>query len=128
MKIIDFSGTFETEDADQIADRLRSIRDGDFGAFYVAGASNYPYVAVHFNAEVAYLHYFPSDGHPGFQPTGMTPNGFADHVHFLNIDGTEGSAFDMPASTIVDAETAIAAVLEFATNVEMPLSIDWCEL
>ncbi|WP_141631526.1 Imm1 family immunity protein [Rhodopirellula baltica] len=34
----------------------------------------------------------------------------------------------MPASTLVDAETAIHAILEFAATGDMPHSIQWFEL
>ena len=128
MKIHDLSGAIELSDVSQIADRLRSVRNGTHGVCYIAGDANYPYVAVHFNGDVAYLHYFPSDDHPGFQPFGMTPANCADSVHFLNIDGLDGGAFDMPASTLVDANTAVSAVLEFVANQVMPESVNWFEL
>ncbi|TWT81670.1 hypothetical protein CA13_31230 [Planctomycetes bacterium CA13] len=128
MQIHDLSGTFETDDAAEITDRLRTVRKGVHCAFFVAGDSAYPYIAVHFNSDIAYIHYFPSDGHPGYQPTGMTPHGVSDDLHFLNVDGSEAGAFDLPASALVDADTAISAVLEFAANCEMPQSINWFEL
>ncbi|EGF24894.1 hypothetical protein [Rhodopirellula baltica] len=128
MQIHDLSGSFETDDAAQIADRLRTVRNGLYGASFVAGDSAYPCVAVHFNSDVAYIHYFPTDGHAGFQPSGMTPSGVIADVHFLNVDGDEAGAYDMAASAVVDAETAIAAVLEFAANLQLPPSIDWFEL
>ena len=128
MKIHDLYGSFETDDASRLADRLRTIRRGQYGAFHIARDDDMPYISAHFNSDIAYVHYFGIDGHPGFQPTDMTPNGCPDDVHFLNTDGSGGGAFDMPAFTLVDAETAIHAILEFATSGDMPQSIQWFEL
>jgi hypothetical protein len=128
MRIFDLDGTLETDDLAAVEDRLRSVRQGSYGACYVAGESDYPYIAVHFNDEAAYLHYFPADGHPGFQAADMTPDGVADTTRFVNIDGLEGSAFGIPPSAIVDSKTAIAAVLDFVAQQVLPTSIEWCEL
>ncbi|WP_430453906.1 Imm1 family immunity protein [Rhodopirellula europaea] len=128
MKIHDLSGSFETDDTSQLAERLRGDRRDAYGAFHVSGDDAMPYISAHFNGDIAYVHYFATDGHPGFQPTDMTPNGCPDEVHFLNTDGAEAGAIDMPASALVDADTAIQAILEFAASGQMPQSIQWFEL
>ncbi|PHQ36040.1 Imm1 family immunity protein [Rhodopirellula bahusiensis] len=128
MKIDDLSGSAETDDAAQIANRLRTIRVDRYGAFHISGDRDLPYISAHFNGDIAYIHYFTADDHPGFHPTDMAPPGCPDDVHFLNTDGSEAGAIDMPASTLVDAETAIHAILEFAATGDMPQSIQWFEL
>lgn len=128
MKIHDLSGSIEIDDASQLAHRLRTSRRALFGAFHVSRDGDLPYISAHFNGDIAYIHYFSADDHPGFQPIDMTPDGCPEDVHFLNTDGNEGGAIDMPASTLVDAETAVRAILEFAATGGMPKSIQWFEL
>lgn len=128
MKIHDLSGSFETDNAIEIVHRLRSVRSGFYGAFHITGDHDLPCIPLHFNGNTAYIHYFPAEDHPGWQPTNMTPLDCPDNVHFLNTDGTEAGSFDMPASTLVDADTAIEAILEFAASLEIPRSIKWFEL
>lgn len=128
MKIHDLSGSLETDDIAELASRLRSVRARGYGAFHMSGYEDLPYMSVHFNGDIAYIHYFSSDGHPGFQPTDMTPPDCPDVVRFLNTDESEAGAIEMPASTLVDANTAVAAAVEFAATRQMPRSIRWSEL
>ncbi|WP_037226719.1 hypothetical protein [Rhodopirellula baltica] len=73
MKIHDLSGSFETDDASQLAHRLRSVRVEGYGAFHVSRNDDLPYISAHFNGDIAYIHYFIADDHPGFHPTDISP-------------------------------------------------------
>ena len=127
MKIYDLSGSFETNDVTQLAHRLRSVHIDECGAFHVSENDDVPFMSVHFNGDVAYVYYWDDDGHPGSQPTDMTPPEGPDSIH-LDTDGSQGGAFDMPASTLVDVETAITRIIDFATSREVPRGIGWTAL
>ena len=128
MRINDFDGSFETDDVEAVIERIRNKRRDKYGAFHLCANEEYPYVALHVNGDVAYLHYFPSDGHPGFQSTLVDGNAVDADIHFLNLDGTEAGAFDMPRSTLISLDDAITAVREFARDGQLPPSIAWFEL
>ena len=128
MRIQDFDGTLESDDIEAVIERIRNKRRARYGAFHICAREEYPYLALHLNGDVAYLHYFPSDGHPGFQPTVPDGTDVVADVHFLNLDGTESGAFDMPRSTLISVDDAVTAVREFARDSEPPPSIEWFEL
>ena len=128
MQIHDYDGIIETNNQDELVARLHSVRRGPYGVFHIQRAEAFPYISLHFNGDLAYVHYFPADDHPGYQPTSMTPPNCPGDVHFLNIDGDEAGAIDMPASTVVSTESAIQAVREFAASSFLPPSIAWVEL
>ena len=80
-----------TTEAELLA-RLRSVRRGRYGAFFLYHVVRHPFLSIQFNGDIAYLHYFPSENHPGFQPRGVTPENCSEHVHFLQTDGGEADS------------------------------------
>jgi hypothetical protein len=109
---------------------LRSARRGTFGAFILSRESPAPSLWIQFNGEVAYVHYFPDgvESHPGFQPTGMTPQNCKGSVRFLQTAGSEADGFEAPASTLVAAEDAYIAATQFFERPGLPSHIRWLEL
>jgi hypothetical protein len=107
--------------------RLQSVRRGRYGAFHLYH-DYYPMLGVYINDTIAYLHYFPSEDHPGFQPHDMTPDGCPSDVHFLQTDGSEADSIDAPDSTLVSVDAAYAAAVEFFHLATLPPSISWFEL
>ncbi len=130
MDIQDFSGRFSISNDRELLDRIRSVRTGPYGAFVLSHDEVGPSLWIHINQDLAYLHYFPSarERHPGFQPTGMTPANCPAEAHFLLVGGDEGSAIEMPASTLVTAEVAYRAAVEFLHDPGRPSSVAWFEL
>jgi len=80
------------------------------------------------NKDIAYLHYFPPEKHPGYQPYDMNSDDCTGDIHFGQTDGSEGGSFDMPDYTLVSADTAYNAVIEFFRSSDLPQSISWFEL
>ena len=129
IQIHDFNGTIETDDVSILRERLKTVRRGKYGAFYVSTASSeFPYLSIHINGGLAYVHYFTGKDHPGYQPTGMNPDEQYIDVHFLNMDGLEAGAIDMPDNTLVSSEIAIQAACEFLKSGARPEFIKWTEL
>jgi hypothetical protein len=128
MQILDFDGTTDVSDEDALSHRLRSVRHGRYGAFVLSGQNLYPCLFIHFNDELAYLSYFPSDRHPGFVPNGPPPVGCPDSVHFLQVDGSEADSIDVLASAVVTFGAACSAACEFLRLPTRPPTICTFEL
>lgn len=128
INLCDFEGGTKITNEDSLLSRLTTVRFGQFGAFVLNHANTYPALFVHLNLAIAYLHFFPADGHAGYQPTEMTPHVCPETVHFLQTSRTEADSFDMPDSTLVDADTAYQAAIEFFRFPKLPSSITWAEL
>lgn len=108
--------------------RLRTVRRGHYGAFVLYHEHPYPMLSVQLNGDVAYLHFFASKDHPGYQPCQMTPDGCDGDVRFLQTSGTEADSFDMPSDALVRADVAYVAAAEFFRSAELPPSVSWLEL
>ena len=129
LNIEDLVGQFVIETEDALKSRILSVRRGNYGAFIMCHDKSLPSLLLHINGEYCYLHYFPdSEGHPGYQPMDMTPNGCVADVTFIQTDGSEAGGFEMCASAIVPLEAAICASCDFLKNERLPGSIKWLEL
>jgi len=101
---------------------LRESRTGVFGEFWI-GEKDQPTLAIHTNGDLAYLHYFPEHGHPGFQAVGD-----------VNLEGEvlfkmAGQAdFTMRRAVVVSVDQAYQAAAEFFTSRSMLGCIKWSEL
>ena len=126
MNVHDFDGRVSIDNEDELRLRLELVRKGEFGAFLLHHDKGYPALALHINGDVAYLHYYPSRGHSGYQAQDMAPSGCEPKVRFLQLDGDEGNVFQVPDYTLVSTETAYETALEFFRRSEIPLSISWC--
>src|SRR5438309_6752909 len=74
---------------------LGSSRKVAFGEFRI-GEKDYPALVIHTNGDLAYLHYFPADRHPGSQAVG--DRGADGEVTFLQ----EGEVdYSMPRTVVV---------------------------
>jgi hypothetical protein len=115
---------------DELLRRLRTVRKGERGAFILAYDGAGPLLFVHISGGLAYVHYFDdlSGENAGCQPTGMTPPCCPEKVQFLMTDGSEGSAIEMPDSTVCSVDLAYRAASEFFRDPAKPPSIDWLAL
>jgi hypothetical protein len=123
----DLLGRFLANTADELLSRLRSARDGKYGCLVLWHGDGFPALSVHFNEDVAYIHYFVRDRHAGFQASGMTPRGCPEIVHFHGLDGAS-DAFDMTSAACLEPDAAIGAAIEFLRSSARPPSITWVEL
>ena len=74
MNVEDFETQVVIENEADLLSRLKSIRRGEYGTFILSHEEDASLLCIHINREVAYLHYFPDDIHPGYQVVGMTPD------------------------------------------------------
>lgn len=112
------------ESFDQLQQLLRNSRNGDFGEFWLGEKNGtFPALAIHTHGNLAYVHFFPADRHPGFQSIGEVNSG--DEVIFKQAGQGE---FSMPRAFVVAIEQAYEAAAEFFTTLQLPSCIQWTEL
>ncbi|MDB5323906.1 MAG: hypothetical protein JWN40_5537 [Phycisphaerales bacterium] len=128
MHIDDFDGRTRVEDPVKLVAHLSVVRKGPYGAFILAHSDDGASLWVHINGDVAYVHFFPAAGHPGFQPAGMTSPDCDEDVHFIQTDGGEGGSFDMWRGALVPVDVAYKAASEFLVTRVRPSCIKWTGL
>ncbi len=129
MQVHDFDGVTTIFDETELLTRLNSVRCGDYGACILSHDNReHPALFLHVNGKLAYLHFFPAEKHPGYQPRNMTPENCPAEVHFLQTTCDEASSIDMPDYTIVSDEIAYYAAIEFFHSAALPPSVEWFEL
>ena len=110
-------------------DAVLRKREGDgVNCFWLwSNNSETPILIIHVNKDLATLHYFPSDDHPGFYSEGAMPglDPDKDTVFFMN-NSTEEELF--PNYKVVMFSAALVAAKEFLASPELPPSIQWFEL
>jgi hypothetical protein len=129
---------------DELYQILHGHRDGDFREFWLGG-QGFPAMAIHIHGDLAYLHFFPADKHPGFQPIGnLGPQNTARSPRFrvpgFQSIGNLGQGndvtfkqkgqedFSVPRTFIVTIGQAYQAAAEFFTTLQRPGCIQWTEL
>jgi hypothetical protein len=127
MRVFDLDGQFETADEIELIARLRSVRRGAYGAFLLSHADEYPYMSVHFNGDLAYIGYYPSEGHPPYVPSGMSPVDSDDDVRFALVGGTAADDIYACAQEVIPDSLAIRAACQFLASDAPPDSIKWQE-
>ena len=83
----------------------------------------HPKLVIHTNADLAYVHYFPAERHPGFQAVG---GGNADGKVTFWQEGQ--GEFCMPSAVVVTIEKAYAAAADFFNSRSLPGCVEWTEL
>ena len=128
MVVEDFGGTHEIDGDAQIETLFVTRYGQDVNEFWLYhGTQMRPAVAILANGDLACVHYFPHDGHPGFQSVGPAPGSIpAGRTMFASSTPTEKSS--MPNSTVVPFSRALAVAKEFATSTKLPRCIGWFEL
>ncbi len=92
--------------------------------FWLSGEERFPTLAVAVANEVASVHYFPEEGHPGFISLGdQTLTG---DVVFLT--GLPSETIEVGKRYTLSWELARRAVEEFSTHLELPRCLSWYEL
>jgi len=128
LNIEDFEGTTIIEDEILLENRIRSVRNGEFGAFSLFHETPYPWLSIHINGNMAYIHYVHKPNYAGFQPTEMTPKECKSNVFFLQITGIVADGFEMANEVLVSLDDAVIVAKEFFNHKNRPIFIKWVEL
>jgi hypothetical protein len=106
-----------------------SKRDGaGRNSFWLShGAELYPVINILAKGDLAYLGYFPSDGHPGFasvcRSLKLSPGGYTT---FYPDDTNE--TLEIMNEAVVPFLDALKAAQEFSISKTLPKCIQWFEL
>lgn len=111
-------------DADVDQAIARRYRDSENDIWCFHGAKN-PCLAVTLKGELACLHYFPHERHPGFMSNSRVQPVIGDDVEF-RIHNQE--TVWVPRSAIVSTEDAGVAMKEFMRSPSLPSSLTWLNL
>jgi hypothetical protein len=104
----------------------RDARGGAF--FWLTHDEQYPSLAIRVSGDLADIHFFPRDGHPGFRclgGEGMAEGGPTTLV-FEGCDPGDGE--DTPNEFVVPFETAKSIASEFLRSQRMSGDVSWFEL
>ncbi len=107
-----------------------SYRDNRGGAVFwlTHDGEEYPKLAIRVSGEIADVHFFPKDAHPGFRCLGGAglPQGGMTTLVFDGCD--PGAGEDTPNEFVVPVETAGAIAAEFLRTGQRSAEVEWCEL
>ena len=127
MRIEDYDSDREATDPTDI-DAALSKRHGDgLNSFWLShGAEEFPVINILVKGDLAYVHYFPKDRHPGFASAAKVLGPRPDETSIFFEYPTE--KMWILNSALIPFSDALKAAQEFAASKTMPKCIQWSEL
>ena len=127
MRIEDYDFVCEAATSQEIEVALSRRHGNGMNSFWLTDGNNdFPYINILAKGDVAYVHYFPEERHPGFASAAKVP---VDKPH------ETGVFFLYPTEKVwilngevIPFSDALKAAKEFAITTAMPKSIQWFEL
>jgi len=133
MKITDFD-IADLDSAHDVTTRLEieaalSKRDhagmNSFWLFH--GTQKFPSINIMVNGDLAYVHYFPEERHPGYASVGgLSHLSRGGITNFFHVPGDE--PFDILNGAVVPFSEALKVAQEFAVSKDLPKCIPWNSL
>jgi hypothetical protein len=129
MEVDDFGGSHKVN-SDQDLDEILAARYGQgVNEFWLwQGDKLRPAICIFANGELACIHYYPHDDHPGFQSLGPAPGLDSKGETMFFVNSPEGEETPMPNTSVVPFSWARAVAKEFARSTQLPRCIKWSEL
>ncbi len=129
MNIVDFKGlVYEAADRDQLEAVLMRRHGNGVNEFWLShGNDRYPAVALLVKGDLAALHYFPTEGHPGFTSAGNVAGLESGEITTFWISAG-GETIGVLNDAVMPFSVALAAAAEFLISIELPRSVEWFEL
>jgi hypothetical protein len=127
MMVEDFETTREiTKPAD--LDAVLGKRYGvGINSFWLADeAGKFPVINITVNGDVAYVHYFPNEDHPGFGSVARSPGPRPNETSVFFISPDE--RIWVPNGEIVAFSEALKAAQEFSISRTLPKCLQWRSL
>ncbi|HZL87772.1 MAG TPA: hypothetical protein VFB96_05295 [Pirellulaceae bacterium] len=129
MRIDGYLQTWQVADDKSLDAALAWRDDRGGGEFWISpDEERFPTLAIRVSGEVADVHYFPRDGHPGFRclgGDGLPEGGFTILV-YQGCDPATGE--QTPNEFVVPFDTARAIAWEFFRTKGMSAAVSWFEL
>jgi hypothetical protein len=129
MKIQDLSRTISDVSNGADVERILLKRyDQGVNAFWLYHEPRKkPLLLILVNNQLANLHYFPNEEHPGYCPIGKMPS-LPNHGSTVFFMRSLKEREEVPNDAIVPFADALAAAKEFLASTALPRSIEWFEL
>jgi hypothetical protein len=127
MRVDDSKGTYQTRTSSELETVLQKRYGPGVNSFWLThDGEKYPAVALLVKGDLACLHYFPKDSHPGFLSIGSAEELTPDEATIFQLDNLDQA--EMPNSSVVHFHQAVEAAKDFFASKELPKSVQWIEL
>lgn len=124
MHVEHFGGTAQAEDVETL-ERILAARFGpNVNEFWLCGGERFPALAIQVKDDVACVHFFPVDQHPGL----VCINHDAVHGTVVLYTNTPTEQIAVPAESTVPLASALQAAREFFRTGTLPASLHWADL
>src|SRR5262245_7810970 len=113
MRIADFSSERVVADEADLETALAKRYAGDANAFWLwHDDGEFPALSILIKADIAYLHYFPQEGHAGFRPVGGVA-GLPDGGSATFLLGPSTDDVEVLNDAVVPVPTALKVARDF---------------
>jgi hypothetical protein len=128
MRIQDYDAVCNATGPAEIETALNRHYGAGRNAFWLShGAELFPAINIMVKGDLAYVHYFPKEAHPGFASVGrlpgLRPNG--DAMFFMS---SSDEPVEITNGAVVPFSDALKVAQEFAISATLPKCIQWFEL
>lgn len=129
MKFEHFLGCDECSSSDEIKDILTKQNDSGYNEFWISAEKQFPLMAMLTRNDIASVHFFPEDGHPGFCGLSSGEKAFLPEEG-TTVFRTNNNSEDIWVENccVIPLEKAIKVIEEFFETDTMPEQIEWDEL
>jgi hypothetical protein len=128
LRVEDFDGLHEANSITALENILMKRHKKEYKSFWLShGSKKNPSVALLVKGNLAGLHYFPRESHPGFVPAGNIAGLNSGEMTTFYTDNS-GEEVQIVNDAIVPFSAAWAVAKEFFVSEGLPRSIKWMEL
>jgi hypothetical protein len=128
MRIWDFEGAHDATTPTEVEAVLNKRYGAGLNSFWIGHEDGkFPAMNIMVNGDIAYVHYFPKQGHPGLASVGSVPClRSGEFTEFFPSESKE--SLDIMNEAIVPVSDALKAAQEFAASKTLPKCIQWNSL
>jgi hypothetical protein len=127
MRIEDYDSVCDVLSSQDIEAALSRRHPDGMNSFWLShGTEEFPYINILANGDLAYVHYFPREGHPGFASVAKGPVDKPRDTSVFFLYPTE--KVWILNGAVVPFSDALKAAQEFAISSTMPKCIRWDSL
>jgi hypothetical protein len=127
MRIEDFDSECDMTKPADVEAALNKRHRGGINAFWLRhGTERFPAICILVKGDIANVHFFPREGHPGFTSVANVSGPSSNETSVFFARPTEKAWVRNDA--LVPFSDALKAAQEFAVSKTMPKCIQWFEL
>jgi hypothetical protein len=128
LRIEGFDGIHHAYSIEDLKELLMKRGRDESNSFWLSHENKKsPSLALLVKGELAGLHYFPEESHPGFVPLGNIANLSSGNTTTFYTDKS-GEEINILNDAVVPLSTALLVAREFFSTDTLPKSIKWMEL